>query len=199
MKSKRKCRHIETGDVYDSVKELAESLDTSIHKIHHILGGRVKDSIGVEYIGESLVGTVVKEAKCIKCNIVKPRKDFGIDKRTNGIRGYTCKKCRCERESSRRVSLGKEEMRIRSIKNTYKVSRYEAERLYNTNNCDICNIQLTSRLDSNISSSNRNIDHCHNTGEVRGVLCAGCNLAIGHAKEDVNTLNNMIKYLTNKL
>jgi len=45
----------------------------------------------------------------------------------------------------------------------------------------------------------RHIDHCHNTGEVRGVLCAGCNLAIGHAKEDINTLNNMIKYLTNKL
>ena len=199
MKSKRKCRHIETGDAYDSAKELAKALGISIHKVYHILNGRVIDSIGIEYVGESLKGTAIKEAKCIKCNVVKPREEFGIDKRTNSIRGYACKKCRAKREEDRRLELGKEEMRIRTIKNTYNVSRDEAEKLYKTSNCDICNIQLTSRLDSEINSSNRHIDHCHNTGKVRGVLCAGCNLAIGHAKEDVNTLNSMIKYLTNKL
>lgn len=198
MKNKRKCRYIKTGDVYSSAKELAKALDISIYKVYHILNGRVIDSIGIEYTEESLQGATIKEAKCIKCNVVKPREEFGIDKRTNSIRGYACKKCRAKREADRRIELSKEEMRIRSIKNTYKVSRDEAEKLYNTSNCDICNTKLTSRLDNKIHSSNRHIDHCHNTGEVRGVLCAGCNLAIGHAKEDINTLNNMIKYLTNK-
>jgi len=185
MKSKRKCRHIETGNVYSSAKELSEYLNVSIHKVYHILNGRINDSIGIEYIGESLIGISIKEAECIKCNIVKPIDDFGIDKRTVSIRGYACKKCRSKREALRRSELGKEEMRIRSIKSKYKVSRSNAEKLYNTIKCDI-------------SSSNRHIDHCHTTGNVRGVLCGGCNLAIGHVKENVNTLSNMIKYLDNQ-
>ena len=51
MKNKRKCKHIETGDVYGSAKELAKALDISIHKVYHILNGRIIDSVGIEYVG----------------------------------------------------------------------------------------------------------------------------------------------------
>lgn len=197
MKSKRKCRYIETGDVYGSAKELSEALGVSINKVYKTLNGRIKDSVGIEYVGESLVGTTVKEAECIKCKTVKPREDFGIDKRTNSIRGYACKKCRSEREALRRIELGKEEMRIRTIKSTYKVSRVKAEELYSTSNCDICSVELTSRLGNKTHSSNRHIDHCHSTGEVRGVLCAGCNLGLGHFTDSVTKLENAIKYIKN--
>ena len=40
------------------------------------------------------------------------------------------------------------------------------------------------------------IDHCHNTGIVRGLLCSKCNQLIGLAKENIKTLNNIINYLT---
>ncbi len=40
------------------------------------------------------------------------------------------------------------------------------------------------------------IDHCHKTKKLRGVLCSGCNIAIGLFKEDIKSLKNAIKYLT---
>lgn len=39
------------------------------------------------------------------------------------------------------------------------------------------------------------IDHDHSTGAVRGLLCSGCNLTIGHAKDSVELLQSAIKYL----
>lgn len=38
-------------------------------------------------------------------------------------------------------------------------------------------------------------DHCHITGIVRGILCSNCNLALGHIKDNIITLENMITYL----
>jgi transcription elongation factor Elf1 len=39
------------------------------------------------------------------------------------------------------------------------------------------------------------VDHDHETGEVRGLLCQNCNTALGMAKDNVETLKNMIRYL----
>ena len=39
------------------------------------------------------------------------------------------------------------------------------------------------------------IDHNHDTGEVRRLLCSACNAGIGMFQEDVNLLLNAIEYL----
>ena len=39
------------------------------------------------------------------------------------------------------------------------------------------------------------IDHCHDLGHVRGILCTSCNLAIGHAKDDDARLFDLAVYL----
>lgn len=39
------------------------------------------------------------------------------------------------------------------------------------------------------------IDHCHTTGEVRGILCSRCNLSLGHAKDTPQRLRALADYL----
>lgn len=39
------------------------------------------------------------------------------------------------------------------------------------------------------------IDHCHDTGQIRGLLCGNCNSALGHAKDDITRLESLIVYL----
>ena len=39
------------------------------------------------------------------------------------------------------------------------------------------------------------VDHCHNQGHVRGLLCDLCNRGIGMLKENTEILSNAIKYI----
>jgi hypothetical protein len=44
-------------------------------------------------------------------------------------------------------------------------------------------------------TSDLHIDHSHQTGRIRGLLCHGCNVAIGHFREDISRMTNAIEYL----
>lgn len=39
------------------------------------------------------------------------------------------------------------------------------------------------------------IDHCHDTGLVRGLLCHHCNVGLGHFKHDTALLDKAAAYL----
>ena len=39
------------------------------------------------------------------------------------------------------------------------------------------------------------VDHCHTCGEVRGLLCAPCNTAIGSLKEDLEIMQRAMDYV----
>jgi hypothetical protein len=49
------------------------------------------------------------------------------------------------------------------------------------------------------SPENRNrslhVDHCHDSDQIRGLLCPDCNMAIGLLKDDKHILRNAIHYL----
>lgn len=51
--------------------------------------------------------------------------------------------------------------------------------------CPICKERLTSP----------HVDHDHKTGQVRGLLCARCNFAVGHFRDSIENLQNAIVYL----
>ena len=63
------------------------------------------------------------------------------------------------------------------------VDRYERQE----GCCGICKTEITL-IDSAI-------DHNHETGEFRGVLCKQCNRALGMFKDSTTVLNSAIEYL----
>jgi hypothetical protein len=55
--------------------------------------------------------------------------------------------------------------------------------------CAIC------RGDNSYCKHNWSIDHCHETGKVRGILCGRCNTGLGQFKDSVETLLAAARYL----
>jgi Recombination endonuclease VII len=78
--------------------------------------------------------------------------------------------------------------RSAQIKRCYGISpeQYEALLTRQGGACAICR----KRSDETLV-----VDHCHRTGEVRGLLCRSCNLALGHFKDDRILMAAAIAYL----
>lgn len=57
--------------------------------------------------------------------------------------------------------------------------------------CAIC----SGEPPKNQHKTRLNVDHCHSTGKVRGLLCDACNRAIGLLKDSPDLLNKAISYL----
>lgn len=72
------------------------------------------------------------------------------------------------------------------------ITIYDYEKMYEEQGgrCKICNIH-ESELKKKLG-----IDHCHNTGTVRGLLCFNCNVGIGHLRDDPEILLKAIEYIT---
>ena len=39
------------------------------------------------------------------------------------------------------------------------------------------------------------LDHCHDSKKIRGILCGHCNTGLGAFKDDISRLNAAIEYL----
>lgn len=59
--------------------------------------------------------------------------------------------------------------------------------------CAICKDEIHLRTED--SKSKACVDHDHETGEVRGLLCNHCNRAIGLFKEDKEVITNALSYI----
>lgn len=59
--------------------------------------------------------------------------------------------------------------------------------------CAICNQPETSVIRGKVLSLA--VDHCHDTGKVRALLCSGCNTGIGSLKHNRDLLQKAIAYL----
>ena len=66
------------------------------------------------------------------------------------------------------------------------------------NLCAICGQPETSVDKRSGKTKCLSIDHHHESGRVRGLLCGKCNAAIGLLKEDPKILESAIEYLKNR-
>lgn len=72
----------------------------------------------------------------------------------------------------------------------YGLTLSEVLALQAQRHCAICAVELTEA-----GRQKRCFDHCHTTGEVRGVICALCNSTIGYALDNPVTLRKAAEYL----
>lgn len=122
------------------------------------------------------------ERTCRVCKIEKPVDCFAPNTIKDG--GYVSIDSRC-------YDCRKPEKAIIHRMSKYGVSDQEFTLMLKAqdNRCAICKEVFKS-------SRATHIDHCHDTGKVRGLLCHSCNVGIGHLKDSVMVLQNAIDYLT---
>jgi hypothetical protein len=61
--------------------------------------------------------------------------------------------------------------------------------------CEICKRKLKIMGGSGNDVDVAHTDHCHASGQVRGILCRNCNTMLGVARDQVETLMNAAIYL----
>jgi len=94
---------------------------------------------------------------------------------------------------ARKERLGADEVsrlaKEKRLKNSYGLSISALDDLLESqeHSCRICNKHL--------NQSNLNVDHNHDTGEVRGLLCNNCNRGIGHLQDSIEILESAVEYL----
>ena len=69
------------------------------------------------------------------------------------------------------------------------VDQYYSMKDSQNNCCAICNDSFNNVAD--------HIDHCHNSGKVRALLCHHCNTGLGLLKENTYIMKKMIDYVEN--
>lgn len=124
---------------------------------------------------------------CPKCKITKPFEEYHKNKRTKDGRKFTCKKCL--NDAYLLSAISKQAARERHLKFKYGINQQQYDSLYEKQNgcCAICKTKE--------EKNTLNVDHCHSTNRIRGLLCRRCNRTIGMMEDDVNIMSNAIKYL----
>lgn len=130
--------------------------------------------------------------ECSICKIEKPFEDFvKRSNRKSGRQPY-CKKCH---NAKMRDKYSSNLMKDYDLKRNYGISLNDYDKLFleQKGKCKICETHI-----SEINKRHKKhlcVDHCHETGIIRGLLCDSCNRGIGLLKDDANILKSAYEYL----
>lgn len=133
--------------------------------------------------------------RCPKCELVLSVDNFYKSKTKHTKKGwrYTseCKSCSSAyskkyREKDKQAFY--EKAYARQVKYRYGITIEERDRIVEMQNglCAICDIDISDKP---------YIDHCHDTGKVRGMLCMNCNAGLGSFKDSPEIFKKALNYL----
>jgi hypothetical protein len=143
---------------------------------------------------------------CTRCKRELPLDDFGKDSRYSSGRKSWCRKCqaavarasyRADPEPRRTASAARrrrdycpDRRRDAMLRHHYGLTLEAFAALLRSQGscCAICG-------SGEPRSKNWNVDHCHESERVRGVLCGPCNTGLGHLGDDPERLESAIRYL----
>ena len=134
--------------------------------------------------------------KCSDCQVEKPLDDFHKNSnRPPHNRAGRCKPCAAV-YSANWYQANKDRLIPRMRKTAYArrykftVEEYEILLAEQGNGCAICKA-ITGSNGKRLS-----VDHNHQTGVVRGLLCDDCNIGLGKFKDNPSLLAKAINYLS---
>ncbi len=138
---------------------------------------------------------VNKTRQCTKCEEWKPWDKFSTN---GGRKPYPHSRCNvCTLEMHRQKkrnnpALYAANQRRNDLKTKYGITVDQYEEMLKSQGycCKIC-LSKTSGRKSGVFL----VDHDHNTGNVRALLCARCNVGLGNFDEDIERLRRVILYI----
>ena len=155
--------------------------------------------------------------KCIWCEKEKSKEEFRSRGSRNGKqqRDSHCRLCRNEKERLDRINnpnkhtkryakkywSNPERARLKArkcqIKRDYGITyeQYISMIKRQGGACSICGEQETVVTKGTLRKLS--VDHDHVTGKIRGLLCTGCNQALGLFQDNIDILISAISYLKN--
>ena len=144
--------------------------------------------------------------RCTICKETKPEGQFHRNKNYHDGRSRICMACAINlRKEYARKNLPKlnEKQKERYRKNPERYADYERRSHYGMEpgeyarmlaaqdgRCAICG------TDNPAPRRNFAVDHCHETGRVRGLLCGKCNTGIGQLQHSKDIILRAIEYLS---
>lgn len=133
--------------------------------------------------------------KCSSCNQSKPLSAFGKNNQRPNGRSVWCVLCRNKHARKRYTKLPQEQRRDARLRSRYGISFLDYVRMYESQGgcCAACREPADAITED--GQLPLRVDHDHTTGEVRGLLCHGCNSAIGYMNDDPTRLEKAAEYL----
>ena len=134
--------------------------------------------------------------RCTVCKDYCSLDQFYNSKASKDGLGYRCKSC--DNKARRKhynanIEAAKASARARNIKCKYGISMDTYNQMFDDQlgRCKICGCDETSkRVHGSLA-----VDHCHDTGIVRGLLCNQCNRALGMFNDNAYIIDKAHQYL----
>lgn len=136
----------------------------------------------------------VERKKCSVCDVVKNSVEFTYDPNCSDWLMHYCKECQAKRAASRRsrwTDSRKRAERDKLVRRLYGITAemQDAMLSFQRRVCAICGV------DESEERFGLYVDHDHDTGETRGLLCSKCNTALGGFRDSRELLDRAIEYL----